>query len=79
MTEMKKMPFLIVKRTLFLMYFKFMHEFRNFHFMKIIKFTGILRHKNHGMRRMKKNYFFPPKPPADLGKHLFLSPCQSAG
>jgi hypothetical protein len=46
-TEMKKMPFLIVKRTLFLMYFKFIDEFRNFHLVKIIKFTGILRHENH--------------------------------
>jgi hypothetical protein len=47
MTEMKKMPFLIVKRTLSCMYFKFMREFRNFHFVKIIKFTRITCHENH--------------------------------
>ncbi len=45
--KMKKMPFLIVERTLFLMYFKFMHEFRSFHFMEIIKFYGLSRHENH--------------------------------
>jgi hypothetical protein len=78
MTEMKKMPFLIVKRILFLMYFKFMDEFRNCHLVKIIKFTRILRHENYGMRSMEKNSFFPPKPPANLGDHPFLSSSQSS-
>jgi hypothetical protein len=44
---MKKMPFLIVKRTLFLMYFKRMHEIGKFHLMKIIKFTRKSCHENH--------------------------------
>ena len=38
--ENEKMAFFVMKRTLQCMYLKFIHEIRNIHFMKIIKFAS---------------------------------------
>ncbi len=37
MTEIKEMPFLVMKHTLVLIYFKIADDFRIFHSMKMIK------------------------------------------
>ena len=39
MTEMKNMPFLMMKRTQSCMFLRVIHVFSNFHFVKIINFA----------------------------------------